>query len=690
MPIPHPSRLQLLNEIGWVVSSTLDLQMLYETIYEQIGRVMDTTQFFIALYQPERNTCLLAYHREDGILFRNQVLPFGGNVTSSVIADGTALLVNTDEEYGAYAASHGLPQVTVGQQDSEAKIWVPLSTGDRTIGALSVQSKEPYAYSPDDLQMLSVIASQAAVAIVNAELYANSQRSVRQMQVLLDVARTISGSLDLGSCLDAILGGIHEVVPYYIATVLMPSAGNTYLDVVGATGPLSDERKRIIKVPFGQGVTGTAFSSGEPVLVGNVRNFPSYIPGHPAVSSELAVPLKRGDQVVGVLDIEREEVDAFTEDDVRTLTLFASQAAIAIENARLFAEEQQRIVELSAIQSIVQKLSSLHEIPAIAGVIETELKQLIDYTACRLYFLDAEHQVLLPVTYVGSEVADFRLHIGEGLAGWVAETGRSVIVDNTLTDPRVFLSGGRREESMIGAPLIYEGQVQGVITLTMPGVGKFDSDDLRLLEIITGQAAIVIDRARLYGALVQDAMTDPLTGLYNRRYLVERLREELSRSERHITGLSAIMLDIDKFKDVNDQFGHDAGDSVLVDLAAAVRNIVRTEDIVARYGGEEYCVLVPNITPDEAEAMAERLWECIQSRLLPITAGATGITVCVGVAHVEAGDVGESLLSRADAAMYAGKRQGGNMIHVAEDGRFIPLAQGLHRIPAGPTFLQAG
>ncbi len=689
MPISHPNRLQLLNEIGWVVSSTLDLQLLYETIYEQIGRVMDTTQFFIALYQAQQNTCVLAYHREDGILFRNQVMPFGANVTSQVITDGTALLLNTDEEYGAYASSHGLPEVTVGQQESEAKIWVPLSTGDRTIGALSVQSTKSYAYSPDDLQMLSVIASQAAVAIVNAELYENSQRSVRQMQVLLDVARTISGSLDLGSCLDAILGGIHEVVPYYIATVLMPSAGNYYLDVVGATGPLSEERKRIIKVPFGQGVTGAAFSSGEPFLVPNVRDFPSYIPGHPAVSSELAVPLKRGEQVVGVLDIEREEVDAFTEDDVRTLTLFASQAAIAIENARLFAEEQQRIVELSAIQSIVQKLSYLHEIPAIAGVIETELKQLIDYNACRLYFLDAEHQVLLPVTYVGSEVADYRLRVGEGLAGWVAETGQSVIVDNTLTDARVFLSGGRREESMIGAPLVYEGKVQGVITLTMPGVGTFDSDDLRLLEIITGQAAIVIDRARLYDQLVQDAMTDPLTGLYNRRYLVERLGEELSRSERHVTGLSAIMLDIDKFKDVNDHFGHDAGDAVLVDLAAAVQSIVRTEDIVARYGGEEYCVLVPDITPREAEGLAERLWECIQDRLLPGKAGASGITVCVGVAHVEAGDEGESLLSRADAAMYAGKRQGGNMIHVAEDGRFIPLAQELHRIPAGPTILEA-
>jgi GAF domain-containing protein len=422
----HPNRLQLLNEIGWVVSSTLDLQTLYETIYQQIGRVMDTTQFYIALYQPRTNSCVLAYHQEDGLLFRNQVMPFGGNVTSLVISNGTALLLNTDEEYGEYAKSHGLPEVTVGRQASEAKIWVPLSTGAHTIGALSVQSTKAFAYSADDLQMLSVIASQAAIAIVNAELYEQSQQNVRQMQVLLDVARTISGSLDLGACLDAILAGIHEVLPYHIAAILMPALGGHYLDVVGATGPLSEERKRIIKVPVGHGVTGQAFARGEPVMVGNIRECPDYIPGHPDVVSELAVPLKRGDQVVGVLDIERDEVDAFTDDDVRTLTLFASQAAIAIENARLFAEEQQRIVELSAIQSIVQRLSSLHQIPAIAGVIETELKQLIDYNACRLYFLDAVHDVLLPVSYTGSDVADYRLRVGEGLAGWVAETGLSI------------------------------------------------------------------------------------------------------------------------------------------------------------------------------------------------------------------------------------------------------------------------
>jgi diguanylate cyclase (GGDEF)-like protein len=532
--------------------------------------------------------------------------------------------------------------------------------------------------------MLSVIASQAAVAIVNAELYQQSQQSVRQMQVLLDVARTISGSLDLGSCLDAILTGIHEVVPYFLAAILMPDTGGTYLDVVGATGPLSEERKRIIKVPVGHGVSGLAFSTGEPVAVGNVRGFPGYIPGHPDVASELAVPLKRGDQVVGVLDIEREEVDAFTEEDVRTLTLFASQAAIAIENARLFAEEQQRIVELSAIQSIVHKLSSLHEVPAIASVIETELKQLIDYTACRLYFLDSDHQILLPVSSAGSQIADYMLRVGEGLAGWVAETGESVIVDNTLTDARVWVTGARREESMIGAPLVYEGKVQGVITLTMPGVGTFDSDDLRLLEIITGQAAIVIDRARLYGELVQDAMTDPLTGLYNRRYLVERLREERSRSERSSHGLSAIMLDIDKFKDVNDRYGHDAGDIVLVNLATAVGAVVRAEDIVSRYGGEEFCVLVPNIMPDEAESMAERLWRYVQDRELPAEAGADHITISVGVAHMESGDEGELLLSRADAAMYAGKRRGGNMVHVAANGSMRALAQHWQQVPIAP------
>jgi eukaryotic-like serine/threonine-protein kinase len=358
--------------------------------------------------------------------------------------------------------------------------------------------------------------------------------------------------------------------------------------------------------------------------------------------------------------------DAYTEDDVRTLSIIASQAAIAIENARLFAAEQERIDELSSIQSIVQTLAPLHDIPTIAQVIERELTRLIDYHALRLFLV--EGQTLVPLVSSGADISMLQVRIGDGIAGWIAAHGRSVLVGNTLEDSRVTQIPGtpRRAESMIGSPLNYEGRVQGVMTLTKLGSEQFDANDQRLLSIIAGQVAIVFDRARLYGELIKDAMTDPLTGLANRRYLNERLKEERSRALRTGQGLAAIMLDIDRFKRVNDHFGHDAGDVVLRHLAEVIASVVRVEDIVARYGGEEFCVLVPEIPESEADGVAERVRAAIAGTRLPEEAGVAQVTVSVGVAHLAPDDDADSLFTRADHAMYAGKRQGGNMVWIAD------------------------
>jgi diguanylate cyclase (GGDEF)-like protein len=502
--------LQTLTEISRVVSATLDLRTLYDTIYQQIGRVTDTTVFYLALHQPYRNIIELPYFREEGKLFLDQALPYGNSTTSLVIERGRPLLFHTLSAYQRYAERNGLPEILVGdpaKEPSQSQIFVPLNTGSRTIGALSVQSKHAHIYTEDDVQMLSVI---------------------------------------------------------------------------------------------------------------------------------------------------------------------ASQAAIAIENARLFADQQNRVFELQTIQSIVQKLNPLHDIPAIAALIDQELKQLIDYHTCRLFQLDPHGQELLPIVFPGSDSAELRFKVGEGITGWIAFNGRSEIVPNTLVDPRVSQIAGtpRREESIVGAPLIYEGRVRGVITLSKLGTNQFDENSLRLLEIIAAQAAIAFDRARLYEELRAEAITDPLTKLHNRRYLLERFREEKARALRNQHTLAAMMLDIDKFKPVNDTFGHDAGDVVLQDLASVIRMVVRAEDIVTRYGGEEFCILLPEIPAEQAERVAERLRAVIERHHLPQAAGVQSITVSVGMSLLSPDDVGVELFTRSDLAMYAVKHVGGNRSCICEGDRF--------------------
>jgi diguanylate cyclase (GGDEF)-like protein len=218
-------------------------------------------------------------------------------------------------------------------------------------------------------------------------------------------------------------------------------------------------------------------------------------------------------------------------------------------------------------------------------------------------------------------------------------------------------------------PLAYQGRIRGVITLTKLDRDQFDENALRLLEIVGAQAAIAFDRAQLYDKLRSDAITDPVTRLYNRRYLYERFREEKSRALRNKHSLIALMLDIDKFKQVNDTYGHDAGDAVLEELAKVIRAVVRAEDLVARHGGEEFCVILPEIPLDGAVRVAERLRRIIERHLLPPAAGARHITVSIGVSALRADDQGHEIFSRADLAMYDAKRRGGNAVAVDTQAR---------------------
>ncbi|GAC1326450.1 MAG: hypothetical protein NVSMB22_17360 [Chloroflexota bacterium] len=508
----------MLSEISRVVSSNLDLRALYATIYEQVGRVMDTTQFFIALHRPERNVIDVPYLQEEGKLFLDQEVPFGAGVTSMVIERGTGVLFRTDDEYAHLAEANRLAAPLVGDKESSSGIFVPMNTGNRTIGALTVQSNRSHAY---------------------------------------------------------------------------------------------------------------------------------------------------------------------TEDDVQTLSVIASQAAVAIENARLFSEQQRRVVELQVIQTIVQRITPLHDFPAIAAVINQELKQLIDYHACRVFLLDEHHNMLVPLAFDGADRNEIRLKVGTGLAGWIAQFGRSDIVNDSLTDtrgtqiPRTPL----RAESIVGTPLSYRGRVRGVITLSKLGVNQFDQNDLRLLEIVATQAAIAFDRSRLYDELRTQAVTDELTKIYNRRYLLERHGEERSRAIRNGHSLVAMMLDLDNFKGINDTYGHDAGDIVLCEIAQLIRAAVRAEDIVSRYGGEEFCILLPEISLDDAMSVAERMRTVIDRHQWPEAAGVQRITVSIGLATLRLDDVEGEIFSRADQAMYAVKHRGGNRVCVDDDER--------HRFVGDDTVLAA-
>jgi diguanylate cyclase (GGDEF)-like protein len=203
--------------------------------------------------------------------------------------------------------------------------------------------------------------------------------------------------------------------------------------------------------------------------------------------------------------------------------------------------------------------------------------------------------------------------------------------------------------------------VLGVLNLTRPLANAFSQQEIRLAEAVSAQAALSIANARLYQETLELSFTDSLTGVANRRQLFLRLDQELSRSVRFGDPLTVLMLDLDLFKQINDQHGHTVGDGVLRAVAAVLKRNLRKVDLLARYGGEEFCVLLPRAAKPEALEVAEKLRRAVAAASLPGPEKdkPLSVTISIGVASLGT-DAADSagLVEKADAALYEAKRLG--------------------------------
>jgi diguanylate cyclase (GGDEF)-like protein len=264
---------------------------------------------------------------------------------------------------------------------------------------------------------------------------------------------------------------------------------------------------------------------------------------------------------------------------------------------------------------------------------------------------------------------------GEGIAGKVLETGEPILVQNVEKDPRLNQKNKPRykTKSFLSVPLKIEDRVAGVLNISdkiMGGV--FNENDLRLLQPLVTNASIAIERNLLYkqsNELKKLSITDPLTGALNRRFLDQRLTEEIARFNRYKQPFSLFMLDIDRFKKYNDTYGHIATDKVLQILAATVTNTLRSIDIAARFGGDEFMVLLPQTQKVDAIRIAERLR--VQIEVSTILQDAelppNKLTISIGLITCpdDAAANIPAILEKVDQALYIAKKSGGNrLVHL--------------------------
>jgi diguanylate cyclase (GGDEF)-like protein len=246
------------------------------------------------------------------------------------------------------------------------------------------------------------------------------------------------------------------------------------------------------------------------------------------------------------------------------------------------------------------------------------------------------------------------------------EKGSSMI-DNDVNEEEYPFTKGRNIKAMICVPLLAKGKALGIVLIEHSLKDAFDSENMRLLEVISQQVSIAIENARLYQQMHDLATLDGLTGAYNRLYFNDKLQEEYNRAQEGGHDLSFIIFDIDHFKKFNDTYGHLFGDLVLKTLSGFIKKTLRKEDVFARYGGEEFVILMPYTSLEQAREKAEDLRIGVSQLSITDRVVTASITISVGVStYPETAGKPQELISTADDALYEAKRTGRNLVRVAK------------------------
>jgi len=430
---------------------------------------------------------------------------------------------------------------------------------------------------------------------------------------------------------------------------------------------ISEERKRY-PLPLGQGVVGRVAATGQPWRVPDVTREPVYLELNPEMRSELCVPLKIGERVIGAINAESRRLDAFSADDERLMMTFAGQLATAIEKVRLFEAERRRAEEAETLrQAGAVVTATLQQEEAIARILQG-LARVVPHDSASVQLLREGYLEIVG----GRGWPDLTAVVGLRFPV-PGDNPNTIVIQQRqpyiLADAPAVYASFREEphshiRSWLGVPLIVRDQVIGMLTLAGAQPDRFTPDHARLVAAFADQVAIAIENARLFREVQQLAIIDSLTGLYNRRHFFELAQREFDRTRRYQHALSALMLDIDRFKLVNDAYGHATGDHVLRLVAERCQASLRKTDVLGRYGGEEFAIVLPDTDAARARLVAEKLRQSI-ARPIGTAQALVTITASLGVAPLEetCADL-DGLLQRADQALYMAKRAGRDCVRV--------------------------
>ncbi|MDI6794294.1 MAG: sensor domain-containing diguanylate cyclase, partial [bacterium] len=532
-----------------------------------------------------------------------------------------------------------------------------------------------------------------------------------------DVPRT-----DLSKCLERIVDEAVSLTGAERASIMLIDEEKEEFSIGAARGLTQNIMD--VRIKAGEGIAGWVFKEDAPLLVKDIskdgRFRSSARINRYKNNSFLSVPLTTT-KSMGVINVANKiNGECFNEEDLKVLLLWTGQAAEMIEQARLYegyarlkgeAEELEKLTrKLATSKTIISQVNelldeSIHELTLINEVnkavnnslnckhiinsIVDIVRDVIDYHVLAVLLVEEDKTTLYLDCLTSGEndwITEDEIR-SRMIGAFTSQTGISIeqgqinilgvrnteatCQKNKLGGPS--RPGGARLTSFISIPIISSDRIMGMLGVGSRTIDAFSKEDSKNLNIVATHSAPIIENAFLHKKVENLSVTDELTNLYNYRHFKERLKEELVRVKRYQTAFSLIMLDIDDFKKVNDLYGHPQGDIVLKELAGIIKGITRGVNIVSRYGGEEFVIILPEENKIGASVLAERLRKRVEeakfSRVKE-NSDSIRVTISLGISTYPADGNSEiDLVQKADDALYMAKKRGKNMVCWAPNGR---------------------
>jgi len=627
----------------------------YDAVARSAAAAVGAETCHLALYDPETDE-LIARRPSYGAASRS-IPQYRFPIAQ---APASAHVVRTGEPYlSNEPASDPFYDPSVKDRGVHAVLTVPVRHGARILGLLYAINK-PGGFTPEDVRTLTALAGAVAVTIENIRIYVEERDRRVLSESLRDVSRALVGTLSEQAAMSTVLDQMWRIVRYQAAVAVVLEG--RVLRVAASRG---GDPEGEMSVDQAGDLRGTLLGRKTAVITDASTRLPRL--GLRGVTGRtLAAPLLTRDEARGAIIVVFDADHVPGPRDERIVGAFADHAALFLEAGSLLRKERQARARATAVARITRMAASRHEPESLLQAVAPELMAASGADRVVLYLKAPRAQVLSAVAWAGTtpeEEEKIGRHNLEPATSLVAALlkGAPVLFQDAENPPPVHLHPFAEATSLLIVPLAVRDQLMGAVSLVSTRrFVHFDGPAIEFLGDIAQQVALGVENARLFLALSQMASTDELTQLANRRRFTEALRRELGRARRTGLPLSLVLVDVDQLKKVNDTFGHPAGDAAIRHVAGALREGRRDTDVVARFGGEEFALLLPGTDHPGAVKAAERVRVRLSTTLVDMVGQ---VTASMGVATwPQDGATEERLVWVADQRLYAAKEGGRNRV----------------------------